>query len=490
MAGSPNAEHLTTGPDAQGPATVAVLDVGKTNVKLTAATADGDIVETLSTPNEVKPGPPWRRHDLAGLSDWVFGSLAELSKRHSLRHFVAAGHGVGGVLVTADPNELSALPMIDYEQDPPDAIRDAYPALAGDFFDRGSNIMLKATHHARQMYWMQQAEPDAFAKARWFLSLPQYWAWRFSGVAASELSMLCAQSHLWNLVERRWSPIVRSQGWEGILPPFRFAWETLGPIRPDLARRHGLPKDLSILTGGHDSSLNLYRYQAAGFPDVCLVSSGTWIVGMCAATPVKDIDPARGMVMNSDLSGRIVGGALTMGGREYSIVAGTSAEGPDADPETMRRIIARGSFALPSFSDDDGLFPGSAGKGRFVGPPAANDVERRALAVLYTALLSVECINALGGDNIVVLDGTSLRDPLYASVIAALRAGRETFYNLDSQGIAAGAALLTGHETRTRPARVSLETPQAFPGEVAALRDYARRWRELAGTQISISIAS
>ncbi|TIQ48493.1 MAG: carbohydrate kinase, partial [Mesorhizobium sp.] len=69
-------------------------------------------------------------------------------------------------------------------------------------------------------------------------------------------------SHLWNNVRKQWSPIVAGQGWQRLMPPFHPAWGTLGPIRHDLARRHGIPEKLSVVTGGHDSSLNLYRYQA------------------------------------------------------------------------------------------------------------------------------------------------------------------------------------------------------------------------------------
>jgi len=465
------------------PASVAVLDVGKTNVKLTAATTEGRLVESLSTPNEVRPGPPWQHHDLEGLSGWVFSSLAELARRHPIDAVVAAGHGVGGGLVGDDPDDVSALPMIDYEQDLPDAIRDGYPPIAGSFFDRGSNIMLKATHHARQMYWMQQADPAGFAGGRWYLGLPQYWAWRFSGVAASEVSMLCAQSHLWNIVEKRWSPIVARQGWNAILPPFRHAWERLGLIRPELARRHGLPLQMAVLAGGHDSSLNLYRYQAAGLPDVCLVSSGTWIVGMCAGTPVSSVDPARGMTLNSDVAGRIVGGVLSMGGREFTLVAGEGADAQHADAAGLTRLVARQTFAVPSFSNDDGLFPGSAGKGHIVGPPPETAAERKALAVLYTALLTLECIQALGAERQVALDGTSLRDPLYAVIVAALRPGLDTRFNLESYGIAAGAALLASHETRKAPASIALQVPDAYPGDVAALAAYYARWRELAARQ-------
>jgi hypothetical protein len=78
-----------------------------------------------------------------------------------------------------------------------------------------------------------------------------------------------------------------------------------------------------------------------------------------------------------------------------------------------------------------------------------------------------------------VLDGTFLRDPLYATLIAALRPSHETLYNLDTYGIAAGAAFLAGHDTRTAPASLSLSRPTAFAGDHNALTVYAERWRDL-----------
>ena len=45
---------------------IAVLDIGKTNVKLSVTDADGTVRETLTTPNTVRPGPPYRHHDVIG----------------------------------------------------------------------------------------------------------------------------------------------------------------------------------------------------------------------------------------------------------------------------------------------------------------------------------------------------------------------------------------------------------------------------------------
>jgi sugar (pentulose or hexulose) kinase len=463
------------------PDLVAVLDVGKTNVKLNAVSTTGDVIETLSVPNSVLPGPPWKHHDLEGLSGWIFGNLAGLCRRHPITTFVATGHGSGGMLTGADPDagDGTVLPMIDYEQPPPDAIRDGYAPLCGTFFDRGSAVMLSSTHQARQIYWMESAFPKDFARARWFLGIPQYWAWRMSGRAVSEATFLGAQSHLWNVAEQRWSPIVTERGWKTLMPPIAKAWTRLGPVRPELARRHGFPPALQVLAGGHDSSLNYYRYQAAGLESFTTVSTGTWIVGFSGQAPLEKLDEHRGMTCNSDVYGRPLGGALTMGGREFAHVAGPNGTAVDANPATIEKIIRQGTMALPSFSNDDGLFPGSAGKGRIVGPAPVDATERTALAILYTALLTLECLDALGADDLVVLDGSFLRNPLYSALVAALRPGYRTLFSLEPYGVASGAALLATHETRPGPVTIALRQPEDLGSLGTALLDYATRWRAL-----------
>ncbi|MET4690529.1 FGGY-family carbohydrate kinase [Sinorhizobium fredii] len=462
-------------------AMVAVLDVGKTNVKLSAAAADGTIVETLSVPNPVRPGPPWRHHDLDTLSEWVFESLASLSRRHAFSALVTSGHGSGGVLTGADPDagDGAMLPMIDYEQPLPADIRDGYTPLAGSFLDRGSATMHGATHQARQLYWMEQREPQAFAQARWYLGVPQYWAWRFTGAAASESSFLGAQSHLWNVAEGRWAPIVSARGWEKLMPPLAKAWQRLGPVRPELVRRFGLPDRLAVLAGGHDSSLNHYRYHAAGLRDFTVVSTGTWIVGFSGSTPVDRLNEHRGMTLNSDVFGNPLGGILTMGGREFSQIAGSDPPADCVPLDIVARLIAQRTVAVPSFGEGDGVFPGSAGRGRIRGPSAETAMERKALALLYCALVTVECIDTLSGDRLIALDGSFLRDPLYAGLVASLLPDREVRVNLDAYGVAAGAALLAGQQTRRDPAPLTLGVPTDLKELGTELTRYAADWRRL-----------
>ncbi len=187
------------------------------------------------------------------------------------------------------------------------------------------------------------------------------------------------------------------------------------------------------------------------------------------------LDEARGATCNADVAGNPLAGALTMGGREYAAVAGEQPAEARADPAVLARLIARGTMALPTFGTNDGQFPGSAGRGRIVGPSPEGPQERHALAVLYTALLTVAVIDTLDGARDVVLDGSFLRDPAFAALVAALRPRARTLTTPETNGIAAGAALLCSGATPDLP----LHEPAPLPG-LPDITPYAARWRGLA----------
>ena len=134
-------------------------------------------------------------------------------------------------------------------------------------------------------------------------------------------------------------------------------------------------------------------------------------------------------------------------------------------------------WPLPFFGEDDGLLPGRAGRGSILGPPPQDAAERRALALIATALLTDLLLDALGRTGRVVLDGSFTNDPLYPALVAALRPGADVAFNRHSDGVAAGAALLAGHTARTAPAKLALDRPARL--DIPGLADYRARWRGL-----------
>jgi hypothetical protein len=166
-----------------------------------------------------------------------------------------------------------------------------------------------------------------------------------------------------------------------------------------------------------------------------------------------------------------------MGGREFAVLAGDAVE-QGAELRVIAGLIEAGTMALPSFAEYDALFPGSAGRGRIVGSRPSLPAQRRALALLYVALLTDACLDAMGDNATTVLDGAFVRDPLYPALVAALRPGRRTLSNTHPYGTAAGAALLAGHGAHSRPVAVDLRSPERI--DLPTLAGYAARWRSAA----------
>ena len=92
----------------------------------------------------------------------------------------------------------------------------------------------------RQPFYLERMFPAEFARASAFLAYPQYWAWRLSGVMATEVTSVGSHTDLWRPNEGRLSSMVDKLGWRRLFPPLRKAWDTLGSLKAEVAAATGL----------------------------------------------------------------------------------------------------------------------------------------------------------------------------------------------------------------------------------------------------------
>src|SRR5271154_889512 len=92
---------------------VAVLDVGKTNVKLALFEASGALLWERSTPNRPLPAPPYLHADVEAIWAFFMTSLAEAARTHAIEAIVPTPPGAAATLV--DDHGLT-LPALDYEE--------------------------------------------------------------------------------------------------------------------------------------------------------------------------------------------------------------------------------------------------------------------------------------------------------------------------------------------------------------------------------------
>jgi sugar (pentulose or hexulose) kinase len=451
---------------------LAVLDVGKSNAKVLALRDDGRVLDQRSRPCAVRPGPPYTQLDLDGIWGWAVDALAELARLAPIDTVVPVAHGAAAVLLARD--EL-ALPALDYEFTGPDAIARDLAAELDPFAATGSPVLPGGLCLGAQLYWQQQKFPDEFTRCTDILPLAQYWAWRLSGVKATEVTSLGAHTHLWRPTERRFSDLANRLGWSRRFPPMRRAWDPLGCIRPEVAGATGLPADCRVLAGIHDSNASYLPHLVAREPPFTVLSTGTWVIAMSPGLPLDRLDEHADMLANVDAQGTPVPTARFMGGREVEIIAGAEALRTPASTGDVAAIVADGVMALPSFVAGSGPFIGRPG--RLAGDPGADPARRTALASLYAALTVDVMLDKLGATGPVVIEGNFHRNAAFCGLLAALRPGQGIHPTDDPSGTARGAWLLARWDRR--PA-VSRELPPAVAAwTIEGLDDYRARWLAL-----------
>ena len=454
------------------PEAVAVLDVGRTDVKLLAITPHGQLLSLRSAPNEVRTGEPYPSCDTEHIWRWMMAALADLGERFTIRAIVPTSYGSTAALI--DAADL-VLPILDYAADPPPAIAAAYAEAAPWFEECCCPVNPASVTLGRQLFWLSREFPNAFERAQWILPFAQYWAWGLAGVPACEVTSLGAQTQLWNPRERELSSLVWRQGWADKFPPLRSAWEVLGPLQFEIASKCELSADIPVLCGIYASGANLARYLAAGLDDFTLISTGDWLVAYQPHLPLDQLAPLRDIAAIVDLLGRPVACARFKGGREYAAIAGADAGAARADVADVEALIAAGTMALPSFTSSGGPFPGTAGKGQIVGRVPDSARARAALATLYLALMASACLDLVRSRGPLIIDGELAEDRLFARLLAALRPAQPVAVSSERQGAALGAALLWGWSERSAPAR--LELTRVVAPRLADLAGYERRWR-------------
>ncbi len=435
---------------------IAVLDIGKTNAKLLAIDGHG---RTLAATTRVCR-PANGALDSEAIWEWSLAGLRDLATRFDLTAIVPVAHGAAGVLVDA---QGPVHPAIDYEANPPAAIDAEYDALRPAFAQTFSPRLPAGLNLGRQLYWIARTAPDALARATAFLTYPQYFAWRLSGVMASEATSLGCHTDLWRPDIGAPSDLVAQQGWTRLLPSLRRAQDRLGKTRPLL----GLP-DCDVLCGIHDSNAAYLGYLAGAQAPFAVVSTGTWVVCFNGQGDPAKLDPARDTLVNVDVYGKPVACARFMGGREYETIAG-DATPTEAD---LARIVERRAMALPSFAETGGPFPGRIGRiaGSLDTPGA-----RATAATLYLALMTRETLRLTGLATRIYIDGAFVANPLFAALVATLMPECEIFVSPRTDGAASGASILARWSDNLPPT-VSLEARRVMPLGID-LDAYAAEWQ-------------
>ncbi|WP_320502248.1 FGGY-family carbohydrate kinase [Dongia rigui] len=438
---------------------IVVFDIGKTNIKLSLV-ENGEIRQTVSTPDRAVQGAPYPHIDVEGIWSFLLRGLRDLTQVAAISDIVVVAHGAAGALVDA-AGDL-ALPVLDYEM-PIEGT--AYDELAAPFSETFSPPMAGGLNLGRQIHWQATHFPAEFARVRYILPYAQYWSYRLSGVASSEVTSLGCHTGLWQPAAGDFSSFVDRMGWRHLFASLRKAEDVLGPVLPEICALTGLPADCRVRVGIHDSSASFLRHRLSRPAPFAVASTGTWVVCMAAGASVDGL-PAESCLANVDVLGQPVPVCTFMGGREYAgLTNGAASLQPAA--QDAASVIAAGDMLVPPVGQFGGPF---GGKERGPDVPPRNPAENAARASLYLALMTDYCLDLIKAKGPVVIEGSLVGNALYLGALATLRAPADLLVSEDATGTISGAAQLAGQKLAPLSRRVAaLDLP---------LGQYRQKWRE------------
>ena len=456
---------------------VVVLDVGKTMAKASLWDAAGRLVRRVARPNARGLSVEYPALDAAGIEVW-FGEVLKLfASLGRIGAIIPVAHGAAAAIVR--DGALAAAPM-DYEYEPSQADREAYQRQRDAFSHTGSPAMGLALNLGQQLHCLEAMRPDLLTGDAMILPWPQYWAWVLSGVAASEVTSLGSHTDLWSPARCGASDMAVRRGWAARLAPLRKASEALGPISRDWAKRAGLPGDVQVHVGLHDSNAALYA--ARGSPqiadqDATVISTGTWFVSMRSLGPggafdLQALPDDRNCLVNVDTEGRPAPTALFMGGREIELLGGAGIDAPERQNPMMaaiQAVVSQSIAVTPTMAPRTGSFPhGRGGWTRAV----ADASESGAAIALYAALMCDVGLDLIGANGPVLIDGRFGRCDPFTRALASLRQHARVFVGGEESDVSFGALRLV------RPhLRPNLELREVSPLE-QDLNPYRSMWRD------------
>jgi L-fuculokinase len=446
---------------------IGVLDIGKTNAKLILVeAASGEIVWSIERRSTAVVRSGIRELPVAGIERWLLSGLASAPMKERIHTLVPVAHGAAAVLVSTVGEPLVAP---DYEDPTLETVDESYRTRRDPFETTFSPFLPAGLNLGRQLYYQQERHPQLWSSTAAILLYPQYWAWRLCGVMASEITSLGCHSDLWLPLEGRFSKLATSQRWDTLLPSLRKAGDTLGSISHSVAQITGLPASCRVLCGIHDSNASYLCHRVAHSSDerFAVVSSGTWTVIMAHNGDLTQLREDRDTLANVDALGTPVATARFMGGREYEAIAGGTRAAKYPTYESLVHVLQKRAFATPTFTDAS--VPDAGWAGKVMSSEELDDGERGALATLYCALRVDYLLDLLGASGNVIVDGPFASNPLYGSLLAALRPESLVLLGGERAGSVLCARHLCGYPTAAK-------LLVAKPLRHVALEDYRSQW--------------
>ena len=405
-----------------------VLDIGKTNVKLTFVDSINNKTIKFFTTKQKNI----YRHGIKILNsnsifEWALKKITYIEKKHNLDKFVCTAHGTSIALISYDDKELLACTDYEYKFD---KLFNNYKKIAPKFNESFSPFLENGLNIGQQIYYLYKRKQKLIKETKYILNYPQYIVWKLTSSFSSEISYVGCHTHLWDFKRNKLSSFVKKIKLEKKFPKIRKAWDTIGQ------RKIG-ESNLKIINGIHDSNASYLYFKNSDIKNFTLVSTGTWYIIFNQKTPLKNLNPSLDMLANIDVFGKPVPTMRFMGGREYDHLMGVFKI------SNKTRAIKTFSFhdylIYPSYASGGGFSINKINIGFYEG---LNKGQIYYLICLYISFVINFCLNQMKSSNTIILDGPITKNITIMKILSSLRKKQIVLKNKREIGTTLGATNL------------------------------------------------
>ena len=405
-----------------------VLDIGKTNVKLTFVDSfNNKTIKFFKTKQK-----NIYRHGIKILNsnsifEWALKKITYIGRKHNLDKFVCTAHGTSIALISYDDKELLACTDYEYKFD---KLFNNYKKIAPKFSESFSPFLENGLNIGQQIYYLYKRKQKLIKETKYILNYPQYIVWKLTSSFSSEISYVGCHTHLWDFKRNKLSSFVKKIKLEKKFPQVRKAWDTIG-------RKQIGKSNLKIINGIHDSNASYLYFKNSDIKNFTLVSTGTWYIIFNQKTPLKNLNPSLDMLANIDVFGKPVPTMRFMGGREYDHLMGVFKI------SNKTRAIKNFSFhdylIYPSYASGGGF---SINKINIILYERLNKGQIYYLICLYISFVINFCLNQMKSSNTIILDGPITKNITIMKILSSLRKKQIVLKNKREIGTTLGATNL------------------------------------------------
>ena len=405
-----------------------VLDIGKTNVKLTFVDSINSKTIKFFTTKQKNT----YRHGIKILNsnsifEWALKKITYIGRKNNLDKFVCTAHGTSIALISYDDKELLACTDYEYKFD---KLFNSYKKIAPKFNESFSPFLENGLNIGQQIYYLYKKKQQLIKETKYILNYPQYIVWKLTSSFSSEISYVGCHTHLWDFKRNKLSSFVKKIKLEKKFPKIKKAWDTIG-------QKEIGGSNLKIINGVHDSNASYLYFKNSDIKNFTLVSTGTWYIIFNQKTPLKNLNPSLDMLANIDVFGKPVPTMRFMGGREYDHLMGVFKI------SNKTRAIKNFSFhdylIYPSYASGGGFSINKINIGFYEG---LNKGQIYYLICLYISFVINFCLNQMKSSNTIILDGPITKNITIMKILSSLRKKQIVLKNKREIGTTLGATNL------------------------------------------------